>query len=193
MTDPIAIVAELAQIFERHGVRYALSGSMASSMFGEPRSTIDADIAVSVDPATFAEIAKVLTDRGFYVPVDFATESISRGTSFNIISPDSFKIDLFVATDHFLDRRQLDNRIQVSVPGVETPIWVVAPTDQILRKLDWCRRGGAVSERQWRDVVGILAAQWEHLDLDDLMGKAADLGVDDLLKAALDELRAGSG
>ncbi len=146
-----------------------------------------------VDAATFAEIADVLTGRGFYVPVDFATESIACGTSFNIISPESFKIDLFMATDHVLDRRQLDNRVQVSLPGVDTPIWVVAPADQILRKLHWCRKGGAVSDRQWRDVVGILAAQSQHLDLDDLMNRATDLGVDDLLRAALDELRTGSG
>lgn len=62
---------------------------------------------------------------------------------------------------------------------------MVAPAEQILRKLDWCLKGGAVSDRQWRDVVGILAAQQEHLDVDDLMNRATELGLDDLVKAAL--------
>jgi len=57
----------------------------------------------------------------------------------------------------------------------------------VLRKLEWFRRGGEVSDRQWRDVVGILRAQGARLDRPDLTRWAERLGVVDLLTHALDE------
>ena len=75
--------------------------------------------------------------------------------------------------------------------GTENQVWVTAPEDQILRKIDWYRFGGMKSDRQWRDVVGILTVQGDGLDLDDLRETARTLGLDELLNAALDEAELG--
>ena len=57
----------------------------------------------------------------------------------------------------------------------------------MLRKLDWYRAGGGVPDRQWRDVLGILAVQAARLDRADLESAAADLGLAELLARAFQE------
>lgn len=62
---------------------------------------------------------------------------------------------------------------------------VTSAEDTVLAKLRWFRKGGETSERQWRDVLGIVAVQRGRLDLPYLTGWARRLGVEDLLTRAL--------
>jgi hypothetical protein len=62
---------------------------------------------------------------------------------------------------------------------------VASAEDTLLAKLEWYRMGGEVSERQWRDVLGVLKVQAGGLDLEYLRRWARELGVDDLLERAL--------
>ena len=61
------------------------------------------------------------------------------------------------------------------------------PEDILLQKLRWCRKGGEISDRQWRDILGIVRVQGPHLDRDYLTNNAPVLGVSDLLMRALRE------
>ncbi|MCE7873310.1 hypothetical protein DYH09_23445 [bacterium CPR1] len=54
----------------------------------------------------------------------------------------------------------------------------------LLAKLRWYRMGGEVSDRQWRDILGILLVQAESLDPAYLEHWAERLGVLDLLEKA---------
>ena len=62
---------------------------------------------------------------------------------------------------------------------------VASPEDILLAKLEWYRMGGEVSERQWRDVIGVLRVQAGVLDVDYLQRMARELEVADLLERAL--------
>jgi hypothetical protein len=62
---------------------------------------------------------------------------------------------------------------------------VATPEDTLLAKLEWYRSGGEVSERQWRDVLGIMMVQGNKLDLAYLRQWAKELKVSDLLERAL--------
>ncbi len=61
------------------------------------------------------------------------------------------------------------------------------PEDILLQKLRWFRRGGEASDRQWRDVRGIVRVQGGRLDRHYLRTNADTLGVTDLLERALAE------
>jgi len=63
-------------------------------------------------------------------------------------------------------------------------LWIKAPEDSILRKLLWYEAGGQVSDRQWRDVQGILRVSAAHLDTEYLQLWAQQLGLDTLLARA---------
>ena len=64
---------------------------------------------------------------------------------------------------------------------------VVDTEDIILAKLEWYRLGNEISDRQWRDILGILKVQAGRLDLDYLRKWAVELKVADLLQRALIE------
>ena len=185
VTDPIALALRVAAILDEHDVSYALGGSLASSMFGEPRGTIDIDMAIRLEQRQFADLVNTL-EVEFYVPVEAARQAVEQSTSFNLIDDDGLKADLFVLGDTTLDQHQLEHRQRILV--TEDPpqyLWVSAPASQVLRKLEWYQAGGSVSERQWRDVVGILRAQRSTLDLADLKHTAQAIGLGELLDAAL--------
>jgi hypothetical protein len=182
---PLDLVIRIARILDELEIPYALGGSLASSLFGEPRSTVDVDLAIRLAPDQAAALLEH-TSTEFYVPIALAREAIRARSSFNLVDTDSgLKIDLFVLGDGLLDRRQIDRRIKVTIPGAAADIWVTSPEDQILRKLEWYRDGGAVSDRQWRDVVGILRGRRGDLDIRDLTDTGHALGLADLLAEAL--------
>ena len=181
---PIDHVVKIGRLLDSLGVRWVLGGSLASSVVGEPRSTMDVDVAVVLD---FADVdALVAAVEGeYYVSAPMVRDAIARHSSFNLIHFESgMKIDLFPLGDDPLDVRQIERREQVEVlPGVL--VWVGTPEVQVLRKLRWYRLGGEVSERQWRDVVAILQVQGTRIDHAQLLADAGPLGLADLLDRAL--------
>jgi hypothetical protein len=64
-------------------------------------------------------------------------------------------------------------------------VYLSSPEDVILHKLEWYRLGGGVSDRQWGDVLGVLKVQGEALDFGYLRQWAGELGLTELLAAAL--------
>ena len=95
------------------------------------------------------------------------------------------KVDIFVLGDDLLDLRQIERRILVELPGAPAGIWVTSAEDQVLRKLDWYRSGGRASDRQWRDVVGILRVHGTSIDRAYLTATARALDLVDDLDEAL--------
>jgi hypothetical protein len=188
-TGPFALVLRMAAVFDELGLAYALGGSMASSLLGEPRSTVDVDMAVLLDAAT----GEAFLDRvggQFYIPLEFARSAIRSHSSFNLVdTTNALKVDVFVLGDGLLDRMQIQRRVRIDVPGASGGIWVTSAEDQVLRKLDWFRQGGAISDRQWRDVVGILRVLGESIDRAYLDATAQTLGLADELREALHQAR----
>ncbi len=191
---PIELALSMAEIFDQLEIPYALGGSLASSIVGEPRSTVDIDIAILLGDG---DIERLLTEVSstFYVPHQAAKRAAEEHQSFNIIhEAASFKVDLFVLGTGRLDTAQIDRRVRFELQtDPPASLWVTSPEDQVLRKLEWFRHGGGVSDKQWRDVVAILRANEGRLDLVYLQGQANALDLNDLLDQAAIDSRSASG
>ena len=183
--DPLALAARIAAILDSIGVRYVIGGSVAASVVGEPRSTLDLDLMVELDDVHARLLVASLQD-DFYIDEEMVLEAVRAEGTFNAIHyASSMRIDFFIAED--FATRQLDRRRELRVRDDLPPLCFYSAEDLVVRKLMWFRLGGEVSNRQWRDVLGILKTSWQSVDIAYLESAAEERDVGDLLLRARDE------
>jgi hypothetical protein len=191
MSQPelISAVVPVVNALEGCSIRYYLGGSLASSVHGVPRASIDADLIADFPEDKIGPFVDALSDT-YYVEGESIRAAIGERSSFNLIHlATMMKIDVFILKESSYDRTSFERATGagpvVSLGGND---FVVATAeDTILHKLLWYRKGGEVSERQWTDVTGILSSQGSSLDMDYLGKWAKEIGVSDLLEKILEE------
>ena len=186
--DPVTLALIIARILERLGVRYCIGGSVASSVYGEIRTTFDVDVVADLGPDDVeALVAAVESD--FHVVVETVDRAIRDRSSFNLIHEEMLvKADVFVPPDDPVFREQLERSRRVALrPDSGSEVELASPEDVIIHKLRWYEKGGRVSDRQWRDVLGVLKVQRDKLDWVYSERAAASLDVSELLARARSE------
>ena len=186
--DATRVTLLVTQAFEQLGVPYAVSGSLASSLYGIMRSTLDVDIVADMRLEHIQLFVAALS-KEFYADDEMMRDAIEHQSSFNLIHYETaFKVDVFIRKSRAFDQTQLERRrLSVIATDPEQSVYVTSPEDIILSKLEWYRMGGEVSERQWRDILGVLKTRAGELDVDYLRKWAKELKVSDLLERALTE------
>ena len=172
------LLSTVVGLLDGAGISHMLAGSMASTFHGEPRMTRDIDMVI--DPS-LASIERFLSsfDRSRYY-VDDAVEAVRRRDMCNVIDSETGrKVDLIVRKDRPFSIEEFDRRESAVIGGVE--LFIATAEDTVLAKLE--RRALSDSERQFRDVVAVVAAQ--DLDLDYMQRWATELGLTQSLNEAL--------
>ncbi len=160
--DPIAVAVRVTTVLDELGALNTVGGSIASSMAGEPRSTIDIDVVAALDEQQVPALMAALGTE-FYIDEAAVRRAIHTRGSVNLIhQATQLKVDIFIAGGTPLDMQQLARRQRVQLG--ERVLHVHPPEDILLQKLRWFRRGGEVSDRQWRDVLAIVRTQGPRLD-----------------------------
>lgn len=186
--EPIEVTLKVTDVLEKLGVPYLIGGSLASTLYGMVRTTQDSDIVAEMRLEHLRPFVAALQGE-FYVDDEMIAGSIQRHSSFNIIHRETiFKVDVFIPRPRpFLQSQLARAQKQTFAFEHEVSAKFASPEDTILSKLEWYRIGGEVSERQWRDILGVLKTRAGELDLDYLHTWARELKVSDLLERALQE------
>jgi hypothetical protein len=187
--DILTATEPVAEAFEKLGILYYIGGSVASSAYGIPRSTMDVDMVSDLKRQHVRTFVKML-ESSYYIDENMILEAIERRASFNIIHLETMlKIDIFVAKNAPYDREAFRRRRKDTLDEDQKTVefYLVSPEDIILNKLEWFRLGGGVSDRQWNDVLGVLKIQKNSLDDKYLKYWASELKLEDLLKKAVQD------
>lgn len=178
-------------ILDDLGIPYYIGGSVASSTFGLPRSTMDIDIVADIKKSQVKDLVVTLQNE-YYIDGDVIIKAIERKSSFNLIHFETMmKIDVFILKNRSFDKEAF-RRKKMDVLGGEqegAAFYFSSPEDIIISKLEWFKMGGEVSERQWKDIIGVLRVQGESLDYNYLKRWAEELSAASLLDRALEETK----
>jgi hypothetical protein len=165
----------LVTTLDRLRISYLLTGSLASSAFGEPRFTHDIDVVVRLTLPQVPGLCAAFPDPDYYCDLAAAEHAVRQRFQFNILHPASGqKVDVIVATASEFDNSRLARGIRMPA-GPDFEATFSAPEDVIIKKLEFFREGG--SDKHVRDIIGMLKVQGERIDRVYLAGWIARLGL----------------
>ena len=153
-----SLLAPFLEPLERLGLPYCVTGSVAASVYGEPRLTADIDVVLLLKATDIGALRGAFPESGYYVPPEETLRlQAARGSrgSFNLIHHASqFKADIYVASHDPLHLWALEHRRRVTLEGGGA--WIAPPEYVVLRKLEYFREGG--QDKHLRDIRYIVAA-----------------------------------
>jgi hypothetical protein len=178
------LLEKVALTLDTLGAEYAVVGSLASTLYGEPRLTNDIDVVVDLRPEQVDALCNAFPAPEYYLNRDAVKSAVRTRFQFNIIHPASgFKVDCFVAKGDALDQGQLQRAIRVPREQGSYAVRFAAPEDVILKKMEYFRLGE--SEKHVRDIAGMLKISGDRIDRAYIESWCKQLGLTEIWQAIL--------
>jgi hypothetical protein len=164
-TEGLTALKKVISTLETAGIHYMLGGSFASSFYGIPRATFDADLVVRIDPTAAAALYAALKDSFYADPEEIQQAAVTRH-SFNLIHLETaFKVDIFPLKDDAYSKEAFSRRVKQPITDDgKTEIFIESPEDVVISKLLWHKLGGEISAKQPADIAGVLKTMAGKLD-----------------------------
>ena len=177
MDEQLGFVKQIAGRLADAGIDYMLTGSMAMAVYAIPRMTRNVDVVIAVS-RDHAETLVRLFEPDCYIDSDTVLEAIDDSGMFTIIHNEwIIRADFVVRKNSPYRKTEFERRRQIEVEV--SPLFIVAPEDLILSKLEWARE--TESELQRRDVRDLIASV-SDLDWDYIDKWSVQVGIDWLLR-----------
>lgn len=179
------LLKKVIQALDRAKIQYMITGSVVSSLHGEPRSTHDIDMVVAIQSPKVREFVEAFPPSDFYLDKDSIHDAINRRSMFNLIDlKGGDRVDFWILTDEPFDQSRFARRYSEEFMGLK--MQVSTPEDTILAKLRWAKLSGG-SEKQFTDALRVYEVQHGKLDIKYLKQWAKNLDVESLWKRLMDE------
>lgn len=189
--EPLSIAVLAAVPLDSMGIGWLIGGSVASSLYGIPRATLDVDLVADLAPSQVPNLVRVWSEH-FLADERMILDAAENKRSCNLIHLDSaLKIDIFVPGPDAWLAQELSNRtmVEVRTASGSARLPFARPEDVLLHKLRWFLDGGGVSDRQWGDILGLVRTRRESLDMVHLEHWAGHLRIPASLMASALEQR----
>lgn len=185
MNEAVKVLRKVSELLDRASIPFMIAGSFASSVHGKPRTTQDLDIVVDVDRKGVEAFVRALPKDEWYVDIDAAIDAVLRRSMFNLVDlTTGWKIDLVVRKERPFSRKEFERRTTTDALGVSLP--TATAEDTIIAKLEWSKACGG-SERQRRDIRGIIDVKGAALERDYLTHWITQLGLEEEWSAVIEE------
>jgi len=179
------LLKKVIQTLDQAEIQYMITGSVVSSLQGEPRSTHDIDMVVAISSSKVHKLVKAFPPSDFYLDKDSILDAINRRSMFNLIDLKAGdKVDFWILTDEPFDQSRFSRKISEEFMGLK--MQVSSPEDTILAKLRWAKLSGG-SEKQFTDALRVYEVQYGKLDIDYIEHWAKKLDLESLWKRLTDE------
>lgn len=181
------LLTKVVHTLEQLDIEYMVTGSIASSLHGEPRSTHDIDIVVNLPRSKANALAAAFPPPDYYLDQGAVVEAVSARGMANLIDMVSGdKVDFWLLTETPFDLSRFARRYYEELLGMR--IAVSSPEDTILMKLRWSKISGG-SEKQFIDAVRVYEVQYAKLDHEYLREWTLKLGIESEMERLRDEAR----
>ncbi len=181
------LLANVARTLDTLGIDYMITGSIASSLQGEPRMSHDIDLVVHLIAAAVPALLKAFPEPEFYLSEESVREALRQQKMFNLLHvAEGDKVDFWILTDEPFDQARFARKRVEEIVGAK--LKVSAPEDTILMKLRWSKMLGG-SEKQLTDALRVFEIQHDNLDFDYLRHWSAQLDTDDLLQQLIQQAK----
>jgi hypothetical protein len=175
------LLEKLRAALDATEIPYFVTGSLASSAHGVPRSTNDIDIIIAPTPDQLSALMDRFSGPEYYSDREDAFDALARRSQFNVIDNETlWKVDFIVSKDSPFDRARFQRRETTEIAGVN--LSAATPEDVVIAKLLWSKLGE--SQRQINDAAGIIRMQGGKLDIPYIESWIVTLGVDEQWRAA---------
>jgi len=155
------LLRRLVAKLDATGVPHMVAGSFASTYHGVPRSTQDIDLVIDPTASSLEALLAALPANDYYVDPDAARDALRRRSQFNLIDmATGWKVDLIVRKTRPFSVEEFRRREPADLFGAR--VFLATAEDSIITKLEWAKLGD--SERQLRDVAGIISVRGAALD-----------------------------
>jgi hypothetical protein len=179
------LLKKVILVLENAGIEYMATGSIVSSIQGEPRATHDIDLVILLKESKVSELLSAFPPPNFYLDADAIRDTLRNGEMFNLIEvQEGDKVDFWVLTAEGFDQSRFSRRQAVPFMGLN--LQVSSPEDTILAKLRWAKLSGG-SAKQFGDALHVYEVQFPVLDQNYLEHWVAELRLETLWKRLCEE------
>ncbi len=184
--DQDDLLRHVVRACETLGLRYFVTGSMATIFYGEPRFTNDIDVVVDLPAEAIPRFAAKFPPNEFYLSEESVRHAVRRRSQFNVIHPASgLKIDVMIPAGDAFDRSRFA-RTRTLHPAPDLEAVFASPEDVIVKKMAFYLDGG--SEKHLRDIAGVLDLGADEIDRRYIADWAERLDLQDVWREILERI-----